>query len=92
MKPPKITFTKSGKAFLDSYFPKDKMFTSKKEVKKIADTFFLWDKSLYELSGLRNAVVEYYRDKIDENFDYMSSMQSITAVIDHFKIRQGGQV
>ena len=93
MKPIRATLTKKQKDFLFSYFPKDNMFTSQEELDKIAEVFELNNgKSEEWYRLLRNAVVEYYHPKIDRAFRYMYSMQSVTTVIDYYKVKKGYQV
>lgn len=94
-------FTKEQTNFLSNYTPSDKMFTSPGEMVLIGVMFELTDLKDVQLLNLRNAVVSFYRDKMDEetlfdakgNFklrtdkhdDYMHAMQSVVAVIDHVR-------
>ena len=90
MKPVRATLTKKQKNFLFYYFPEDRMFTSEEEIKKIADALKLEGDHPEEwYRKLRNAVVVFYHTRIDSNFKYMYSMQSVTAVIDHYKVKKG---
>lgn len=90
MKPVRATLTTKQKNFLFYYFPEDNMFTSQKEMDKIAEVLKLDnDKPEEWYRKLRNAVVEFYHVRIDSNFKYMYSMQSVTAVIDHYKVMKG---
>ncbi len=69
------------------------MFTSQKEMDKIAEVLKLDnDKSEEWYRKLRNAVVEYYHPRINRIFKYMYSMQSVTAVIDYYKVKKGYSV
>lgn len=85
-----LTFAKLNEleyAFLRLYKPKDDMCTTFSEIKLIDKVFDLKDKTPEELGYLRNAVVKYYHGKKDA----MVSMQSVTSVIDHFKVMKGGE-
>ena len=90
MKTVRATLTKKQKEFLFKYFPEDNMFTSQEEMDKIAEVFKLDNNKPEEWYRLlRNAVVEFYHVRIDSNFKYMYSMQSVTAVIDYYKVQKG---
>ena len=94
-------FTKEQTNFLSNYTPNDTMFTSSKEMVLIGVVFDLTNLKDVQLLNLRNAIVSFYRDKMDEetlfdakgNFkyrtdkhdDYMYAMQSVVAVIDHVR-------
>lgn len=90
MKTVRATLTKKQKEFLFKYFPEDNMFTSQEEMDKITEVFKLDNNKPEEWYRLlRNAVVEFYHVRIDSNFKYMYSMQSVTAVIDYYKVQKG---
>lgn len=94
-------FTKEQTNFLLNYTPTDKMFTSPGEMVLIGVMFELTNLKDVQLLNLRNDVVSFYRDRMDEetlfdakgNFkcrtdkhdDYMYAMQSVVAVIDHVR-------
>lgn len=82
--------TSDMRIFLRGYSPKEKHFTSVEEIRLIEDKLNI--KSYRDrLRVLRNAVVQFYNDLIDEHpndksmmYDYMESMMSVTAVIDNY--------
>lgn len=94
-------FTKEQTNFLLNYTPNDTMFTSSEEMVLIGVMFELTNLTDAQLLNLRNGVVSFYRDKMDEetlfdakgNYkcrtdkydDYMYAMQSVVAVIDHVR-------
>lgn len=78
-----------NEVFLANYFPVDDMFTSRKEIDMIIENLNINNKTVSELQELRDNVVEYYHSLIDVDFSYMSSMQSITSVIDYVKYNKG---
>lgn len=96
-----FNFTTEQTHFLLTYTPKDKMFTSSAEMVLIGVMFELTNLKDVQLLNLRNNIVSFYRDRMDEetlfdakgNFkcrtdkhdDYMFAMQSIVAVIDHVR-------
>lgn len=96
-----VDFTKAQTIFLLNYTPSDRMFTSSKEMVLIADMFDLTNLKDVQLLNLRNNIVSFYRDRMDEetlfdakgNYkcrtdkhdDYMYAMQSVVAVIDHVR-------
>jgi len=76
--------------FLKGYSPKEKHFTSLEEIRLVEDKLNI---SNYRdnLRALRNSVVQFYDELIDENpndrdmtYAYMESMMSVTAVIDNY--------
>ena len=72
------------------YEPKDRSFTSGEEIEMLDKHFGLSEMSLLDLQNLRDMFVLLYslnRDKFSSN-----AMMSVTAVIDHFKLRKGGEV
>lgn len=72
-------------AFLKSYYPKDMFFTSEEEMNQINEEMGLKDlANVEEARALRCAVVFFYRNHREELEDYMTSLQSVTAVIDHY--------
>ena len=80
-----------NETFLKSYFPKNRMFTSTMEIDKVNKNLLKSGKQIdeldtYEMQEVRNAVVKFYDPFIirEDDFKYMSSMQSVTAVIDFF--------
>jgi hypothetical protein len=84
-----VRLGKNQKEFLRTYCPEDRMFTSEEEMIKIANVLKLIGKDYLQLSRLRNAVVQFYSEK--EVF-CIPAMQSVTAVIDVYKLRAGGPV
>lgn len=82
--------TSDMRIFLRGYSPKEKHFTSLEEIRLVEDKLNI--KSYRDrLRVLRNAVVQFYNDLIDEHptdksmvYDYMESMMSVTAVIDNY--------
>ena len=80
-----------NETFLKSYFPKNRMFTSIMEIDKVNKNLLKSGKQIDELDTsemqeVRNSVVKFYDHFItrEEGFKYMSSMQSVTTVIDFF--------
>lgn len=76
--------------FLKSYSPEEKHITSLKEIRLIEDKLNI-DNYRDNLQALRNSVVQFYDELIDEDptnrnkvYDYMESMMSVTAVIDNY--------
>jgi len=83
------------------YRPETRGFTSNSEIKMLMNHFGLDKMSLLELQNLRDMVVLMFREwmqddrskgEIDEMMSKSDAMQSITGVIDHFKMRAGGEV
>lgn len=82
-------FEDSMVSFLESYMPVDKHFTSNEEVVKVKEALQLDSlKGLTdELRAVRNSVVKFYSDKMedcdsDTRWNLSISMMSVTAVID----------
>ena len=80
-----------NETFLKSYFPKNRMFTSIMEIDKVNKNLLKSGKQIDELDTsemqeVRNSVVKFYDHFIirEDDFKYMSSMQSVTSVIDFF--------
>ena len=76
--------------FLKEYSPKEKHITSLKEIRLIEDKLNI-DNYRSNLRALRNSVVQFYDELIDEDpnnrdmvYAYMESMMSVTAVIDNY--------
>lgn len=79
------------------YCPKSDMFTSKEEIEMLTKNFSLDEMSALELQNLRDMVVMYWGNRMREEraengatetfFNLSHAMQSITAVIDHFKYK-----
>lgn len=83
------------------YRPETKGITSISEIKMLMNHFGLDKMSLLELHNLRDMVVLMFREwqqddrskgEIDEMMRKSDAMQSITAVIDQFKMKVGGEV
>lgn len=76
------------------YEPKDRSFTSEEEIKMLDKHFGLSEMSLLDLQNLRDMFVLLYTHYRTLNRDKFSTnaMMSVTAVIDHFKLRKGGEV
>ena len=83
-----FTFSNEQIEFLNSYRPKDDMFTSNEECELVIEKLGLKKLSLYEMCACRNAVVQFYSDKRHTNRleDFMTPMMSVTAAIDHFSL------
>lgn len=82
--------------FLNTYKPENRRFTTMREIKLIEKELDLRNVDLFET---RNNVVKFYHDKMEferthglDYWDTMEAMQSITAVIDHFKVLKGQEV
>ena len=76
--------------FLKEYSPVEKHITSLKEIRLIEDKLNI-DTYRDNLKALRNSVVQFYDELIDEDLNnrdmmyaYMESMMSVTAVIDNY--------
>ena len=83
------------------YRPETRGVTSIGEIKMLMNHFGLDKMSLLELQNLRDMVVLMFREwmqddrskgEIDEMMSKSDAMQSITAVIDRFKMKAGGEV
>ena len=77
-------------SFLKEYSPEEKHITSLKEIRLIEDKLNI-DNYRDNLQALRNSVVQFYDELIDEDpnnkdmmYAYMESMMSVTAVIDNY--------
>ena len=76
--------------FLKEYSPEEKHITSLKEIRLIEDKLNI-DNYRDNLRALRNSVVQFYDELIDEDpnnrdmmYADMESMMSVTAVIDNY--------
>ena len=76
--------------FLKEYSPEEKHITSLKEIRLIEDKLNI-DNYRNNLRALRNSVVQFYDELIDEDpnnrdmmYAYVESMMSVTAVIDNY--------
>ena len=85
-----IELTSDMKTFLKGYTPKEKHFTSIEEIRLVEDNLNIANYR-NNLQALRNSVVQFYDELIDENpndrnmtYDYMESMMSVTAIIDNY--------
>lgn len=85
-----IELTADMKTFLKGYSPKEKHFTSIEEIRLVEDNLNIANYR-NNLQALRNSVVQFYDELIDENpnnrnmvYDYMESMMSVTAIIDNY--------
>lgn len=83
------------------YRPETRGCTSIKEIHNLMNHFGLDKMSLLELQNLRDMVVLMFREwmqddrskgEIDEMMSKSDAMQGITCVIDHFKMKVGGEV
>lgn len=83
------------------YRPETRGITSIKEINMLMNHFGLDKMSFLELQNLRDMVVLMFREwmqddrskgEIDEMMSKTDAMQSITCVIDHFKMKVGGEV
>lgn len=80
----------SGQNTLKDYTPKDRHFTSEKEIKTISEALSLKYMDVEDMREMRNMVVVYYNYLIgdlqygDKLYDrYWNAMMSVTAIIDH---------
>ena len=85
-----VELTSDMKTFLKGYSPKEKYFTSIEEIRLVEDNLNIANYR-NNLQALRNSVVQFYDELIDENpndrnmtYDYMESMMSVTAIIDNY--------
>lgn len=85
-----VELTPDMKTFLKGYSPKEKHFTSIEEIRLVEDNLNIVNYR-NNLQALRNSVVQFYDELIDENpndrnmtYDYMESMMSVTAIIDNY--------
>ena len=84
-----VELTSDMKNFLKEYSPKEKHFTSIKEIRLIEDKLNVPNYS-DNLVALRNSVVFFYDELIghgsdrDRTYAFMESMMSVTAVIDNY--------
>lgn len=87
-------FNSEVKTFLKGYMPEDKHFTSFDEIEMIEEKLSLHGKTADEVNTIRNTVVLFYDNLMDNEFDnngrseiwynYMISMQSVTTAIDNY--------
>lgn len=80
-----LELTENQKTFLKSYAPADKFFTSHEEIKKVSEAMNLQDLEREQYRACRNSVVKFYSE-LESNTanNYMTSMMSVTAVIDSY--------
>ena len=84
-----VELTSDMKNFLKGYSPKEKRFTSIKEIRLVEDNLNI-DNYKDNLIALRNSVVLFYDELIGDGSDrerthaVMESMMSVTAVIDNY--------
>ena len=85
--------TSDMRIFLKGYSPKERHFTSLEEIRLVEDKLNI-ESYKDRLIVLRNAVVQFYNDLIEEHtndksmiYEYMESMMSVTAVIDNYKYK-----
>ena len=73
---------------LHGYEPKSPIFTSEEEMERIKEHFGLDKMSYTELQNLRDMFMLYYLTPGNkkEGWFSISAMQSITAVIDYYKV------
>ena len=87
------------KPFLKDYSQKIKFYTSTEEIEHIETNLGIKDKTIDELEELRNIVVSYYTEllnneiiynendefprRTEKYFVYLKSLKSVTAVIDN---------
>jgi len=93
--------TDSFKSFLSTYTPADKHFTSWTEVETIANHVFAEiggkeNATPENIRQVRNQVVNFFHPLIEPNtleaYNKMTSLQSVTAAIDHLIYTVGGEV
>lgn len=82
---------KLNKEFLKSYFSKNRFFTSNEEIEMVDKNILLSGEQVSKLdkkiiNEIRNQVVEFYDPLIsrEDDFKYMTSMQSVTSILEHF--------
>ena len=88
------------KAFLKTYSPEDKHITNWGEYNLICKVLDLRTISKEEICQLRDEVVDYYDELADKcretdkakSYDYITSMMSVTAVIDDIKWKIGVEI
>ena len=84
-----VELTSDMKNFLKEYSPKEKHFTSIKEIRLIEDKLNV-PNYRNNLVALRNSVVFFYDEIIGDGSDreqthrFMESMMSVTSVIDNY--------
>lgn len=85
-----IELTPEIRLFLKGYSPKERHFTSLEEIRLVEDNLNI-SNYVDNLRALRNSVVQFYDELIDENpndrdmvYAYMESMMSVTSVIDNY--------
>ena len=87
--------------FLKGYRPVNRMITSEDEVDLISETLNLCELSFDERNQVRNKVVRFYtelselyieydeygqyKQRLNEFWNVISAMQSVTSVIDYYK-------
>lgn len=80
-----LELTEDQKVFLKAYAPVDDFFTNHKEIKKVSEVLNLQDLEREQYSACRNSVVKFYSELESNTADnYMTSMMSVTAVIDSY--------
>ena len=79
---------------LHGYEPKDKHTTTIGEMERLYKHFGMADMTYTDLQNLRDMFMLYYLTPGNKKEGWFSfeAMQSITAVIDYYKIKKGGQV
>ena len=94
-----VQLNKVERMFLAKYRPEDAHWTSVKEIENITNALGLNNLSGRELIAMRNAVVEYYSNRIEletqdheKQMRWMTSMQSVTAVIDDISVKKYGRI
>jgi hypothetical protein len=95
-----VGLSREQKIFLKGYEPMNERFTSDEEIAMIARYLGLEGKNGENLCRVRNEVVEFYHDLEDKyraltnSFNDLAwrthdAMMSVTAVIDHYKVKVG---
>lgn len=87
-------FNSEVKSFLKGYMPADKYFTSFEEIELVENQFGLKGLSREEIDAVRNTVVMFYNNLMDNElefngrteqyYNFITAMQSVTAVIDNY--------
>jgi hypothetical protein len=97
-------YSETVKNFLKNYKPENQMFTSEDEIDLISETLNLPELDFEERCKTRNEVVRFYDDlmeaeiiydnngeykgRTDKYWELITSMQSVTTVIDYYKYQK----
>lgn len=94
---PTVKLNPAERKFIANYCPQDRAFTSIDEMESITRNLGLKSRDYKDLCALRNTVVVYFSDRMEQEQDkdvtmnrWIPAMQSITAVIDNIKLKKYG--